>query len=213
LLVPSKAHWAGEKKIFHFRVEWEKKPIMEKRKRAGQSFRWPLILVLILFLAASCATKRYWGPSMGRSADSQSTPADALQKALKSASFEGHKGKSLWIEVYTLTDRTGEESAEERFLRSWMAEKAVSQGSRMARSKAEADILLDIKARVFGVHQTRRDFIPLVYMESTQGVVDLHLTFYERESGKILQTEDLKGEARYLEYYILYMIGPFKSIE
>jgi len=185
---------------------------MEKGKRAGQSFRWLLILVLILFLTASCATKRYWGPSMGRSADSQSTPADALQKALKTASFEGHKGKSLWIEVYTLTDRTGEESAEERFLRSWMAEKAASQGSRMARSKAEADILLDVKARVFGVSQTRRDFIPLVYMESTQGVVDLHLTFYERESGKILQTEDLKGEARYLEYYILYMIGPFKSI-
>jgi hypothetical protein len=213
LVISFKAHWAGEKKIFYFRVEWGNKPIMGKRKRAGQSFRWPLILVLILFLAASCATKRYWGPSMGRSADSQSTPADALQKALKSASFEGHKGKSLWIEVFTLTDRTGEESAEERFLRSWMAEKAVSQGSRMARSKAEADLLLDVKARVFGVHQTRRDFIPLVYMESTQGVVDLHLTFYDRESGKILQTEDLKGEARYLEYYILYMIGPFKSID
>jgi hypothetical protein len=132
---------------------------------------------------------------------------------LKSASFEAYKGKSLWIDVYTLTDRTGEESAEERFLRSWMAEKAVSQGSCMARSKAEADILLDVKARVFGVHQTRRDFIPLVYMETTQGVVDLHLTFYERDSGKILQTEDLKGEARYLEYYILYMIGPFRSID
>ena len=188
-------------------------PMMEKRKKTDQTFRWTSILLMALLLATSCATKRYWGPSMGRSADSQSTPADALQKALKSASFEACKGKSLWIDVYTLTDRTGEESAEERFLRSWMAEKAVSQGSRMARSKAEADILLDVKARVFGVHHTRRDFIPLVYMESTQGVVDLHLTFYERDSGKILQTEDLKGEARYLEYYILYMIGPFRSID
>ncbi len=184
---------------------------MEKSKKPVQAFRWITILLIILFVASSCATKRYWGPSMGRSADSQSTPADALQKALKSASFEAYRGKSLWIDVYTLTDRTGEESAEERFLRSWMAEKAISQGSRMARSKA--DVLLDVKARVFGVHQTRRDFIPLVYMESTRGVVDLHLAFYERESGKILQTEDLKGEARYLEYYILYMIGPFKSIE
>jgi hypothetical protein len=188
-------------------------PIMEKRKNASQTFRWTLILLMILLVATSCATKRYRGPSMGRSVDSQSTPSDALQKALKTASFEAYKGKSLWIDVYTLTDRTGEESAEERFLRSWMAEKAVSQGSRMARSKAEADILLDVKARVFGVHQTRRDFIPLVYMETTQGVVDLHLTFYERDSGKILQTEDLKGEARYLEYYILYMIGPFRSID
>jgi len=188
-------------------------PMMEKRKKTDQTFRWTSILLMALLLATSCATKRYWGPSMARSADSQSTPADALQKALKSASFEAYKGKSLWIDVYTLTDRTGEESAEERFLRSWMAEKAVSQGSCMARSKAEADILLDVKARVFGVHQTRRDFIPLVYMETTQGVVDLHLTFYERDSGKILQTEDLKGEARYLEYYILYMIGPFRSID
>ncbi|NWF53426.1 MAG: hypothetical protein HXY45_01375 [Syntrophaceae bacterium] len=186
---------------------------MEKSKNGVQAFRWLMIFLMILFVASSCATKRYWGPSMGRSADSQSTPADALLKALKAASFEAYKGKSLWIDVYTLTDRTGEESAEERFLRSWMAETAVSRGCRMARSRAEADILLDVKARVFGVHQTRRDFIPLIYMESTQGIVDLHLTFYERESGKILQTEDLKGEARYLEYYILYMIGPFKSIE
>ncbi len=171
------------------------------------------LMVLILLFASSCATKRYWGPSMGRSADSQSTPVDALEKAMKGANFESYKAKTLWVDVYTLTDRTGEESAEERFLRSWLAEKISAQGARMARSKAQADIHLDVKARVFGVHQTRRDFIPLVYMESTQGIVDLHLTFYERESGKILQTEDLKGEARYLEYYILYMIGPFKSIK
>lgn len=163
-------------------------------------------------MTSACATKRYWGPSMGRSADSQFTPVDALEKALKSASFEQARGKAVWIDVYSLTDRTGEESAEERFLRAWLAEKAVAQGARIARSKPEADVLLDVKARVFGVHQTRRDFIPLVYMESTHGVVDLHLTYYERESGKILKTEDLKGEARYLEYYILYMIGPFKSM-
>jgi hypothetical protein len=163
-----------------------------------QLIQWSFLTVLILLFAASCATKRYWGPSMGRSADSQFTAVDALEKAMK---------------VYTLTDRTGEESAEERFLRSWLGEKISAQGAGMARSKAQADIHLDVKARVFGVHQTRRDFIPLVYMESTQGIVDLHLTFYERESGKILQTEDLKGEARYLEYYLFYMIGPFKSIK
>ncbi|MGE5254460.1 MAG: hypothetical protein ACM3N7_10885 [Planctomycetaceae bacterium] len=179
------------------------------RRRIG----WLVLIVLSLFLASSCATKRYWGPSMGRSADSQSTPVDALEKAMKAANFEAFKGKTLWVDVFSLTDRTGEESAEERFLRSWMGERLSAQGARMARSKAEADIHLDVKARVFGVEQTRRDFIPLVYMESTRGVVDLHLTFYDRESGKILQTEDLKGEARYLEYYILYMIGPFKSIK
>lgn len=186
---------------------------MKSKSLHRQLIEWSFLMVLILLFASSCATKRYWGPSMGRSADSQSTPTSALEKALKSASFEAYRGKSLWIDVYTLTDRTGEESAEERFLRSWLAEKISAQGAGMARSKAQADILLDVKARVFGVHQTRRDFIPLVYMESTQGIVDLHLTFYERESGKILQTEDLKGEARYLEYYILYMIGPFKSIK
>jgi hypothetical protein len=186
---------------------------MKKQKGAAQIFQWSTAILLILFLSTSCATKRYWGPSMGRSADSQSTPADALEKALKPVSFEPYRGKGLWVEVYTLTDRTGEESAEERFLRSWLAEKASAQGAGLARSKAQADVVLDVKARVFGVHQTRRDFIPLVYMESTQGIVDLHMAFYDRESGKILQTQDLKGEARYLEYYILYMIGPFKSIK
>ena len=186
---------------------------MKSQKSAFHFFQWSAVILRILFLSTSCATKRYWGPSMGRSADSQSTPVDALEKALKTASFEPYRGKSRWIEVYTLTDRTGEESAEERFLRSWLAEKGSAQGAGLARSKAQADVVLDVKARVFGVHQTRRDFIPLVYMESTQGIVDLHIVFYERESGKILQTQDLKGEARYLEYYILYMIGPFISIK
>jgi hypothetical protein len=186
---------------------------MKNKSLHRQLIEWSFLMVLILLSASSCATKRYWGPSMGRSADSQFTAVDALEKAVKDAKFEAYKGKTLWVDVYTLTDRTGEESAEERFLRSWLAEKISAQGAGMARSKAQADIHLDVKARVFGIHQTRRDFIPLVYMESTHGIVDLHLTFYERESGKILQTEDLKGEARYLEYYILYMIGPFKSIK
>ena len=186
---------------------------MGGKKRNGYLIRWVGLAALIVLLASACATKRYWGPSMGRSADSQFTPVEALEKALKTASFEPYRGKALWVDVYSLTDRTGEESAEERFLRSWLAEKAAAQGCRVARSRAQADVLLDVKARVFGVHQTRRDFIPLVYMESTVGIVDLHLTYYDRESGKILQTEDLKGEARYLEYYILYMIGPFKSIK
>jgi hypothetical protein len=182
-------------------------------KSAFRLLSWSVLIGLVLLLATSCATKRYWGPSMGRSADSQSTPVDALEKALKKTSFDPWRGKTVWVEVYSLTDRTGEESAEERFLRSWLAEKWVAQGGRLASSKAEADILLDVKARVFGVHQTRRDFIPLVYMESTQGIVDLHLAFYDRESGKIVHTEDLKGEAQYLEYYILYMIGPIKSVK
>jgi hypothetical protein len=150
---------------------------------------------------------------MGRSTDSQFLPADALEKALKSASFEKYQEKKLWVEVYSLTERTGEESPEERFLRSWISEKFIAQGARRALSKEQADILLEVKARVFGVHQTRRDFILLYYSESTFAMVDLHLTYYERESGKILQTDDLKGEALYREYYIFYMIGPFKSFK
>ena len=186
---------------------------MNSKSLRRQLIEWSFLMILILLFASSCATKRYSGPGMGRSADSQFIPVDALEKAMKGANFEAYKGKTFWVDVYTLTDRTGEESAEERFLRSWMGEKLSAQGAGMARSKAQADIHLDVKARVFGIHQTRRDFIPLVYMESTHGLVDLHLTFYERESGKILKTEDLKGETRYLEYYILYMIGPFKSIK
>lgn len=187
--------------------------MMRESGKFGYLLKGCLLIGFIFFLASACATKRYSGPSMARSADSQFAPVDALEKALKTASLESARGKAVWIDVYTLTDRIGEESAEERFLRSLLAEKLVTQGGRLARSKAQADVLLEVKARVFGVHQTRRDFILLFYMESTHGIVDLHLTYYERESGKILQTEDLKGEARYLEYYILYMIGPFKSIK
>jgi hypothetical protein len=174
---------------------------------------WALRLSLILFLISACATKRYWGPTMGRSADSQFTPADALEKALKSASFDQHRGRTVWIDVYSLTERSGEESAEERFLRSWLAEKLLSQGARIAPTKNQSEVILDVKARVFGVTQTRRDFIPLLYMEITHALVDLHLNSYERESGKILHAEDLKGEVRYREYYIFYMIGPIKSIK
>jgi len=182
--------------------------------KTSSHFRhWAGIVACLILLSPGCATKRYWGPTMGRSADSQFTPADALEKALKSVSFEPFKGKTLWIDVYSLTERTGDESPEERFLRAWLSEKLASQGVRIAPSRAETEVLLDVKARVFGIHQTRRDFIPLIYMETTDGFVDLHLTFYERTSGKILNTQDIKGEARYREYYILYMIGPFKSMK
>lgn len=151
----------------------------------------------------------YHGPIGGFSV----YPVDALEKALKTASFERFRGKTVWIEVYSLTERTGEESPEERFLRSWLAEKLASQGAQIANSGNHCDVILDVKARVFGIHQTRRDFIPLVYMEITEGIVDLHLTTYEIESGKILHTEDLKGGVKYREYYILYMFGPIKSIK
>ena len=170
-----------------------------------------VIIALIIILTSACATKRYWGPTMGRSADSQFTPADALEKALKPASFERYRGRIVWVDVFSLTERTGEESAEERFLRSWLAEKLLSQGARVAPSKSQSEVILDVKARVFGVNQTRRDFIPLLYMEVTHGMVDLHINSYERESGKILHTEDLKSEVHYQEYYIFYMIGPIKS--
>jgi hypothetical protein len=176
-------------------------------------WEWALRLGLILLLISACATKRYVGPTMGRSADSQFTPTDALEKALKSASFEFYRGKIVWIDVYTLTERTGKESAEERFLRSWLSEKLLSQGARIAPLKNQSDVILDVKARVFGVNQTRRDFILLFYMEITHALVDLHLSSYERESGKILDVQDLKGEVRYREYYIFYMIGPFRSIK
>lgn len=185
--------------------------VMGRKEKALLS--WAKIIVLIFFLVSACATKRYWGPTMGRSADSQFTPADALEKALKSASFDRYRGKTVWIEVYSLTERTGEDSPEERFLRSWLGEKLVAHGARLANSVNQSEILLDVKARVFGIHQTRRDFILLLYIELTDGIVDLHLTAYEQESGKILHTEDLKGEAKYREYYILYIFGPIKSLK
>ena len=129
---------------------------MVRRGKMGQFGVWAVTVGLILFLSPGCATKRYSGPTMGRSADSQFAPADALEKALKPASFERYRGKSVWIEVFTLTERTGEESAEERFLRSWLGEKLMSQGAGIAPAKNQSEIILDVKAKVFGVNQTRR---------------------------------------------------------
>jgi len=186
---------------------------MKSKRRIHYLYEGTAVIALVIFLASACATKRYWGPTMGRSADSQFTPADALEKALKPASFDRYRGRAMWIDVFSLTERTGEESAEERFLRSWLAEKLLARGARIAPLKNQSEVILDVKARVFGVNQTRRDFIPLLYMEITHGVVDLHVNSYERESGKILHTEDFKGEVRYREYYIFYMIGPIKSIK
>jgi hypothetical protein len=60
--------------------------------------------------------------------------------------------------------------------------------------------------------ESKFNILLLFYMEITHAIVDLHLNSYERESGKILHVEDLKGEVRYCEYYIIYMIGPIKSI-
>ena len=184
---------------------------MKSERRMYHLVEWAALIALVIILTPACATKRYWGPTMGRSADSQFTPTDALEKALKPASFDQYRGRTVWIDVFTLTERTGEESAEERFLRSWLAEKLLSQGVQIAPSRNQSEVILDVKARVFGVNQTRRDFILLFYMEMTHAIVDLHLNFYERESGKILHTEDLKSEIRYHEYYIFYMIGPIRS--
>lgn len=179
--------------------------------------RIPLGLVFfalcLCLLFPACATKRYWGPSMGRSADSQFTPVEALEKAAKSSSFDCYRSKTVWVDVYTLTDRFGEESPEERFLRAWMNEKLAAQGTRLAAQRGQAEVILEVRARVFGIHQTRRDFIPIIYWEATDGLVDLHLTAYEKESGKILSTEDMKAEAKYREYYIFYIIGPIKKMQ
>ena len=168
------------------------------------------LLVLGMLFLPACATKRYWGPSMGRAADSQFTPVEALEKAIRFLSYEPYRGKSVWIDVFTLTDRFGEESPEERFLRAWMNEKLVAQGARIAAQRGSAEVLLDVKARVFGIHQTRRDFIPLLYWEGTDGLVDLRLTAYAKGSMEIIYTQDLQAEARYREYYIFYIIGPIK---
>jgi len=145
---------------------------------------------------------------MGRSADSQFTPANALEKALQSSSFDRYRGKTVWVEVYSLTERTGEESPEERFLRSWLGEKIISHGARMAPAKSQSEIILDVKARVFGVHQTRRDFIPLVYAEFTEGgeyVMEIYLpvlgdTATQRDLSyrgvPLYYSEDFKGSVR-----------------
>lgn len=170
-----------------------------------------LAAAFALLAAGGCATKRYVGPTTGRSADMQRATSAALDKALRSQSFAGLAGKRCLLDVVSLAENFGGESPENMALRGAFAEKLLQEGVVVVTDPAQAEVRLAVRARVVGVNVVRRDFPPLYYRESTQAAVDLHVTAYDARDAKILDQKDLRGGADLAQSYYLYMIGPFES--
>lgn len=172
-----------------------------------------LLLVLALLATAACATRRYAGPTTGRSADMQRATSAAVEKAIRSASFAKYAGKRCAVEVVSLAENFGGESPENAVLRGALAEVLARDGVVVASDPAQADLRLSIRARVVGVNVVRRDFPPVFYRETTSAVVDLHMTVFSREDWKILEQRDAREQLHLAQMYWLYFIGPFESLK
>ena len=167
---------------------------------------------LSLFLTLSaCATKRYEGPISGVASDAQRVMSSALGRATEHLDFSAYKDRKVFLDVVTLTPRTGTNSPEEKFIQSWLEEKLAQHGVKAVTSLSKADLRLVILAKIFGVDRRRRDLILLYYSEKTMGQVQLHMTFYEQSTGRLLASEDAQGLAEYSEVFWLYIFGPFRS--
>jgi hypothetical protein len=168
------------------------------------------LLPLFLILTA-CATKRYEGPISGVASDAQRVMSTALARATKDLDFTSYKNRKVFLDVVTLTPRVGANSPEEKFIQSWLEEKLAQSGVKTVSSVRDADLRLVVLAKIFGVDRRRRDLILLYYSEKTMGQVHLHLTFYERATGRLLASQDIQGLAEYSEVFWLYIFGPFRS--
>jgi len=173
--------------------------------------RFAAILLPLFLILTACATKRYEGPISGVASDAQRVMSSALGRATEHLNFNDYKDKKVFLDVVTLTPRFGTNSPEEKFIQSWLEEKLAQDGVKTVSSISEADLRLVVLARIFGVDRRRRDFILLYYSEKTMGQVQLHMTFYEQSTGRLLASEDAQGLAEYSEVFWLYIFGPFRS--
>lgn len=178
----------------------------------SQGMRFVLILTLALFATTGCATRRYVGPTTGRSADMQRATSLALDNAVQSASFAGYRGKSCFVEVVSLAENFGGESPENAVIRGAFAEKLAMDGLIVPPDPDQAEFLLSVRARAVGVNVVRRDFIPVFYRETTTSLVDLRMTLYSRKDWTILEQRDVRGQVHLARMYWLYFIGPFESL-
>jgi len=175
--------------------------------------RFSAFLLPVFLLLTACATKRYVGPVSGVASDIQRTLGSALGKATEHLNFSAYRDKKVFLEVVTLTPRAGMHSPEENFIQSWLEEKLIQNGVKAVSSLSEADLRLVVLGKVFGVDRRRRDLFPFYYSEKTTGQVQLHLTFYEQPTGRLLASEDTAGSAEYSEIFWIYMFGPTRSQE
>lgn len=172
-----------------------------------------LSIACVLLLAAGCATRRYVGPTTGRSADMQKATSAALDNAVESLSFAKFAGKRCVVTVASLAENFGGESPENAAIRGAFAEKLARDGVRVVSDPARADLRLAVRARVVGVNVVRRDFPPFYYRETTTAIVDLRTTVFEPGEWKILEQRDARVLLHLAQSYWFYIIGPFESQE
>jgi hypothetical protein len=164
--------------------------------------RFTALFLLFFLILTACATKRYEGPISGVASDAQRVMSSALGKATEHLDLSAYKEK-VFLDVVTLTPRVGTNSPEEKFIQSWLEEKLAHDGVKTVSSLSEADLRLVVLAKVFGVDRRRRDLILLYYSEKTMGQVQLHMTFYEQSTGRLLASQDAEGLAEYSEVFWL----------
>ena len=169
------------------------------------------MVAFVLVLAAGCATRRYVGPTTGRSADMQIAVSMALDNVLSSVSFDKFAGEKCFLEVFSLAETFGGESPENAVIRGAFAERLARDGVLLVTDPATAEIRLSVRARVIGVNIIRRDFPPLYYRETTTAVVDLHMVVYSGPDRKLRDQLDARRRLHLAQSYILYIIGPFES--
>ena len=162
---------------------------------------------------SGCATTRYQGPTNARSADFQVATSEALSRALESMNTGPYKGRTVFVEVFSLTEKSTRESSEESFIRSSIEGVLRGAGVLVSSSADGAHIRLSVRARAIGVNKTRRDLAFIYYSETTSGVADLHITAFDTSTSAIIHSEDLMGTVHYKQVYWLYMIGPFGSVK
>ena len=175
--------------------------------------RFLLLLVIALLATAGCATRRYAGPTTGRSADMQKATSAVLDKAVQSSSFATYAGKRCTLEIVSLAENFWGESPENAALRGAFAEKLARDGVIVSPDADPLDLHISVRARVIGVNVVRRDFIPVFYRETTTAMADFHLTVYSRADWKILEQRDVRERLHLAQMYWLYFIGPFESLK
>ena len=171
-----------------------------------------LLAGMVALLATGCATRRYVGPTTGRSADMQKAISLALDNVVDGLSFERYAGKRCQLEVVSLAEGFGRESPENEVLRAAFAHRLARGGVTVTQDPAGADMRLSVRARVVGVNVIRRDLPLLYYRETVSAVVDFHATAYSLPDGKILEQRDDRRRLHLANSYWFYIIGPFESL-
>lgn len=118
--------------------------------------------VLLVLLMQGCATKRYVGPTSGRSADLQRAVSASLDNIVRGFSFAPYAGRSCFLEVVSLAENSGGTSPENESIGALFAERLAMDGVRTVPDPGKADLHMIVRARTVGVNVVRRDLPPPV---------------------------------------------------